>query len=95
MNRFLAGACAVRLRQRRPDERLADPGGRLIGAASAGQAFQEAISDPTTRTQAATALAQALNDLEARSAGNRKEPNVTAPGPTESYPFDIGLPNGD
>jgi predicted transglutaminase-like cysteine proteinase len=38
-------------------------------AASAGQAFQQAISDPTTRTQAATALAQALNDLEAALCG--------------------------
>ena len=33
-------------------------------AASAGQAFQQALSDPTTRAQAAATLAQALRDLE-------------------------------
>jgi hypothetical protein len=33
-------------------------------AESAGQAFQQALSDPATREQTATALAQALRDVE-------------------------------
>jgi hypothetical protein len=33
-------------------------------AQSAGQAFQQALSDPNTRAQTATALAEALRDVE-------------------------------
>lgn len=38
-------------------------------AASAGQAFQQALSDPVTREQTATALAQALRDVESALCG--------------------------